>query len=108
MLRTKVHKLRASTRHVAFRIFRWAFWAGVICALICILIAPARPAGVRAVFVFFGASNLGFTAHFALTSADALLDRDYITAVGMIFFTALCAFIVFIGFHTALVGLRAH
>ena len=109
MLGAKVHKLRAATRPIAFIVLRWSVYGSLVAALLSMpMPLHTRDALIRIAFAFFGASMLGFTVHFTLVSIDAALKRDSTTAVGMLFFIAICAFIVFIGFHTAAVGLAAH
>jgi hypothetical protein len=105
MLGARVHKLRSATRPMAFMLFRWAFYGALAAAVMCIPTPPpARSTLMRVAFACFGLSTLGFTIHFVLVSVDAALERDYITAVGMLLFIAISALIVFIGFHAAVVA----
>src|ERR1051326_277170 len=103
-MRTKIHRLGAATKPIAFRLFRFGLFAGVLSFIIGIIATGVgRTWAMRSVAIFFATALSVTVVHYTFIAADEWLAGRYGTAVWMLFWVGLLSFMFYLGLRFAIV-----
>ena len=105
MNKAKVQRLRARTRPIAFRLFRFGLAVVIATFVIGMIVnGESRVWVMRLVGLCFGVTLSGLIVHFAFIAADEWLFARYGAAVWMLFWSLLLGVVFCATVRVAIMG----